>query len=78
MFASLALFVGLADPELTFEKDVRPIFKQHCFHCHGEEPKPKGELDLLTVNVLRKGVQSGPPRPSRFDLIECKLIDCPS
>jgi cytochrome c553 len=26
---------------LTFEKDVRPILKAHCFHCHGEEGETK-------------------------------------
>ncbi len=44
-----------ADAPLTFEKDVRPIFKQHCFLCHGEEPKPKGDLDLRTVKMMLKG-----------------------
>ena len=29
---------------LTFEKHVRPILKQHCFLCHGEESKTKGGL----------------------------------
>ena len=71
MFACLALFVGWADPELTFEKDVRPIIKQHCFHCHGEEPKPKGDLDLRTVKVMRKGGQSGPAiQPGHLDTSE--------
>src|SRR4051794_38389587 len=45
---------------LTFEKDVRPILKQHCFLCHGEEPKPKGGLDLRTVKMMKKGGESGP------------------
>lgn len=46
-------------PSLTYEKDVRPILKQHCFHCHGEEPNPKGNLDLRTVKVMLKGGDSG-------------------
>ena len=32
----LSLVVTMADaaePGLTFEKDVRPILKTHCFHC---------------------------------------------
>ncbi|NLT71651.1 MAG: DUF1549 domain-containing protein [Verrucomicrobiaceae bacterium] len=33
-------------PVLTFEKDVRPILKEHCTHCHGEEEKPGGGVDL--------------------------------
>ena len=29
----------------TFEKDIRPILKAHCFECHGEGEKLKGGLD---------------------------------
>ncbi len=32
--------------KLTFEADVRPILKTHCFHCHGEGEKLKGGVDL--------------------------------
>jgi len=56
-FVCSALLIG-GEP-LAFEKDVRPILKQHCFHCHGEEPKPKGGLDLRTVKMMKKGGESG-------------------
>lgn len=45
--------------ELRFEKDVRPILKAHCFHCHGEEPKPEGQLDVRLVRWIVKGGESG-------------------
>ncbi|HVJ67283.1 MAG TPA: DUF1549 domain-containing protein, partial [Caulifigura sp.] len=48
----------LAD-ELTFERDVRPIFKRHCFQCHGEEANPEGGLDLRLVRSTTKGGESG-------------------
>jgi len=45
---------------LTYEKHVRPIFKAHCFHCHGEEPELAGELDLRLVRLMLAGGDSGP------------------
>lgn len=44
---------------LTFEKDVRPILKAHCFLCHGEEPEKAGELDLRLVRRMVEGGDSG-------------------
>lgn len=48
------------ETELTFEADIRPIFKAHCFQCHGEESKTKGELDVRLVRLLLTGGESGP------------------
>src|SRR5262249_26279375 len=66
--AGVLLLVGVspllaAEPSaapLTFEKDVRPIFKALCFQCHGEEDNPKGKLDLRLVRLIRQGGKSGP------------------
>ncbi|MFL2871649.1 MAG: PSD1 and planctomycete cytochrome C domain-containing protein [Pirellulaceae bacterium] len=46
--------------ERTFEADVRPILKAHCFHCHGEEGDPEGALDLRLRKLIVKGGESGP------------------
>ena len=43
----------------TFEHNVRPILKTHCFQCHGEKAKPKGRLDLRLVRTMKKGGISG-------------------
>lgn len=45
--------------ELHFERDVRPILKVHCFHCHGETDDPSGGLDLRLVWLMREGGYSG-------------------
>ena len=42
----LPLTAAAVERALTFEQDVRPILKAHCTHCHGEEEKPKGGVDL--------------------------------
>ncbi len=46
--------------ELTFEEDVRPIFRAHCFDCHGASDKVEGELDLRLVRFIVQGGESGP------------------
>jgi hypothetical protein len=49
-----------APPPLTFEKDVRPIFKAFCFDCHGAEAEHKGGLDLRLRRLVAKGGETGP------------------
>jgi hypothetical protein len=46
----------------SFESQVRPILKTHCFHCHGEnaDGKLKGKLDVRLRRFLIKGGRSGP------------------
>ncbi len=48
------------EEQLVFERDVRPIFKAMCFHCHGEEPKVQGGIDLRLVRLIARGGESGP------------------
>src|SRR6266849_4522432 len=57
LFASAAV---LAVPPPTFEKDIRPILKAHCFDCHGEGEKLKGGLDLRLRRLVLKGGDEGP------------------
>ena len=45
---------------LTFEKDIRPILKTHCFQCHGEDGVTKAGLDVRLRRSLEKGGESGP------------------
>lgn len=52
--------ISPAHSPLSFEKDIRPIFKAHCFHCHGEGEKLKGDLDLRQRRLALKGGEDGP------------------
>lgn len=52
-------FATAAEEQLTFEKDIRPIFKAYCFHCHGEEKELSGALDLRLKRLILKGGDSG-------------------
>ena len=56
-FAASASLVA-AEP-LSFEADVRPIFKTHCFHCHGEGGELSGGLDLRLRRLVEQGGDSG-------------------
>ncbi|MCB1204217.1 MAG: PSD1 domain-containing protein [Verrucomicrobiae bacterium] len=63
---------GISAP--VFEKDVRPILKAHCFHCHGEDGEKKGDLDVRLTRFLLKGGESGPAlvpgKPAGSHLLE--------
>jgi len=48
-----------ATESITFEKHVRPIFKAHCFHCHGEDGELEAGLDVRLVRLLTTGGDSG-------------------
>ena len=45
---------------LSFERDVRPIFKANCFQCHGEAAETKGNLDLRLLAQLLGPAPDGP------------------
>ena len=54
---ALAWFVSLAPVEageaLTFEKDVRPIFKAYCLDCHGGGRGAEGQARPAAEAVRR-------------------------
>ena len=43
---------------VTYAKDIRPIFEQTCFKCHGSE-KQKGKLRLDSLEAALKGGEDG-------------------
>ncbi len=44
-----------------FENRIRPLLVEHCYRCHGDEPKKlKGGLFLHSRNGMRRGGDTGP------------------
>ncbi|WP_437187903.1 PSD1 and planctomycete cytochrome C domain-containing protein [Planctomicrobium sp. SH668] len=48
------------ETSLSYERDIRPIFRAHCFDCHGATDIVEGNLDLRLVHLMEKGGDSGP------------------
>ena len=79
-FSIFIILTGIASAvlgaaqEVIFEKDVRPILKAHCTHCHGEEGKPKGGVDLRLRRFMDKELDGGlhvlvPGQPDKSEMI---------
>ena len=70
----MTLIWGFETPgEITFEKEIRPIFKAYCLDCHGATEKPKGGLDLRLKRFIQKGGKSGAAIKDK-DPIESLLV----
>lgn len=59
-FLLAATSVVSAAERLTYETDIRPILKTHCFQCHGERGTVESNLDLRLRRFAVKGGDSGP------------------
>src|SRR5712692_1330094 len=44
--------------DVTYEKDIKPIFQKTCFKCHGAE-KQKGKLRVDSLAATLKGGEDG-------------------
>ena len=65
---------GLADEEVRFNRDIRPIFLKHCTACHGGV-KEAGEISMIFRDRLLKEGESGkiavvPGNPDASELIK--------
>ncbi len=69
-----AALVSAGNAAPSFETDVRPILKAHCFQCHGEEPEVQGNLDVRLVRLMQQGGDSGaaiiPDKPEESPLYQ--------
>ncbi|MDB5310969.1 MAG: hypothetical protein JWO38_5171 [Gemmataceae bacterium] len=45
--------------QVSFAKEIMPIFRSKCLNCHGAAGKPKGDLDLRTIATIMKGGDNG-------------------
>ena len=45
-------------PGVTYEKDIRAIFEENCFRCHGAE-RAKGDIRLDSLAGILKGGEDG-------------------
>ena len=44
--------------DVTYDKDIKPIFEKSCFKCHGPE-KQKGKLRFDSLQAALKGSENG-------------------
>ena len=59
---ALLLASSASAERIQFNRDIRPIFSDTCYACHGpDENKVKGKLRLDSLEAARKGGKSGEP-----------------
>src|SRR5262245_25452017 len=58
-FSVLTAGASYASEAVDYLRDVKPIFSQHCWSCHGPQKQRSG-LRLDTGAAIRKGGNSGP------------------
>ncbi len=56
-FSLLAACASAAEV-VTYDEHIRPIFREHCMKCHGED-EPKAGLNLSTHDTVLKGGSAG-------------------
>lgn len=67
--AAWAATAGGAEPELSYNRDVRPILSDKCFYCHGPDKnhrKGKMRLDLREEALAKEAFVPGKPDESEL------------
>ncbi|HEY1108876.1 MAG TPA: DUF1549 domain-containing protein, partial [Opitutaceae bacterium] len=59
------------EPKLSFNRDIRPILSENCFHCHGpDKDRREAELRLDQREAAIEALAIAPGRPEESDLIK--------
>ena len=58
LLALLASAAFAAEPSITYDEHIKPIFREHCLTCHGED-QAKADLNLATFGAALKGGSGG-------------------
>jgi hypothetical protein len=71
--AVFARLVSASEP-VDFQRDVAPIFDEHCWHCHGEDEQESG-LRLDRRAAMLRGGDYGQPTIVPFKPAQSYLLD---
>jgi mono/diheme cytochrome c family protein len=58
LLLSPALLLGAEEAQVNYDEHIKPIFRQHCLKCHGED-KHKADLNLQSYATAIKGGSGG-------------------
>lgn len=67
-----ALAEGPAEQAPVYEQEVAPLLSRYCGDCHNETAR-KGDLDLLSLQGILRGGESGQPAVAAGDLDQSPL-----
>jgi len=48
-----------AKKQVSYKKDIEPLFKKSCVNCHGPDKRPKGKFRIDTRTLALKGGSEG-------------------